>query len=233
MSINVANNPTIIYNGTSTIHSLVDNDSLNIASGSLTITSGASQVVGSLNVASGATLSLSGSGASFTASGATTIDGANLYAGGGATMTLSGATSYAAPGGATIQASGTGSLVDLSHLTTLAGGSYINILSVNALAGGEVDLSNLNNYTTGATGFYASGTGSTIDLSKLTGLLSDALYNSSLQASGGGTILDPLLATLNRTDVTTDGTGTLGTAQISTYTGGTIMANGSAPTTPA
>ena len=58
VSINVANNPTIIYNGTSTIHSLVDNDSLNIAGGSLTVTSGASQVVGSLNVASGDTFGL-------------------------------------------------------------------------------------------------------------------------------------------------------------------------------
>ncbi len=116
VTIDVANNPTIMYNGTSTIHSLVDNDSLNIAGGSLTITSGASQVVGSLNVASGATLSLSGSGASFTASGATTIDGANLYASGGATLALLGATSYAAQSAyppPTIQANVTGSVVDL------------------------------------------------------------------------------------------------------------------------
>ena len=145
-------------------------------------------------------------------------------------LAFPGVTSYPAQSASTaVQASGTGSLVDLSHLATLAGGTYINVLSVNALAGGKVDLSNLNNYTTGATHFAASGTASTIDLSKLTGLLSDALYDSSLQASGGGTILDPLLATLNRTDVTTDGTGTLGTAQISTYTGGTITANGGTP----
>ena len=90
-------------------------------------------------------------------------------------------------------------------------------------------MSNLTSYTAGATRFTASGTASTIDLSKLTALLSDASYNSSLQASSGGTILDPVLATLNRTDVTTDGTGTLGTAQISSFTGGTITANGGTP----
>ena len=90
-------------------------------------------------------------------------------------------------------------------------------------------MSNLTSYTAGATHFTASGTASTIDLSKLPALLSDASYTSSLQASSGGTIVDPVLATLNRTDVTTDGTGTLGTAQISTFTGGTITANGGTP----
>ena len=151
----------------------------------------------------------------------------------GQTLSLPNLTSYAAQSASvpTIQANGTGSVVDLSHLTTLSGDSF-NYLVVNALAGGEVNLSNLTS-TSGSTHFTADGAASTIDLSKLPGLLSDAGSGSSLQATNGGTILDPVLATLNQTDVTTDGTGTLATAQITTFTNGTITANGSAPTTPA
>ena len=229
VTINVANNPTITYNGTSTIHSLVDNDSLNIASGSLSITSGASQVVGSLNVASGATLSLSGSGASFTASGATTIDGANLYASGGAVLAFPNLTSYAAQSVyyPTIQANGTGSVVDLSHLTTLSGDTN-TFLSVNAQVGGKVNLSNLTSYTGGATFFTADGAASTIDLTNLTKLAAD-YYKNVLQATNGGTILDPLLTTLDHTDLTTDATSKLATAQITAFTSGTITANGGTP----
>ena len=129
----------------------------------------------------------------------------------------------------TIQANGTGSVVDLSHLTTLSGDTNINTSRSTRWLAARSVLSNLTSYTAGATRFYASGTASTIDLSKLPALLSDASYNSSLQASSGGTILDPVLATLNRTDVTTDGTGTLGTAQISSFSGGTITVNGGTP----
>ena len=228
VTINVANNPTIIYNGTSTIQSLVDNDTLSIAGGSLTVTSG-------LTVGSGATLSATNAGTSFTASGTTTINAANLYANNGAVLAFPSLTSYAglSSSATTIQANGAGSVVDLSHLTTLAGGPSGSFLYVNALAGGKVNLSNLTSYTAGATGFdadgSANGTPSTIDLSKLTGLFSDSYYNSRLVTTNGGTIVDPLLATLNRTDLTTDGTSTLGTSQITTYTNGTITANGGTP----
>ena len=227
VTINVANNPTIIYNGTSTIQSLVDNDTLSIAGGSLTVTSG-------LTVGSGATLSATNAGTSFTASGTTTINAANIYANNGAVLAFPNLTSYAGQSAyyPTIQANGAGSVIDLSHLTTLSGSTY-PWLVVNALAGGKVNLSNLTSYTAAATHFTAdgaaNGTPSTIDLSKLTGLFSDTSYHSLLQASNGGSIVDPVLTTLNQTDVTTDSPSTLGTSQITTFTNGTITANGGTP----
>ena len=168
-------------------------------------------------------------------SGLTSLDGDTVYANSGATLSFPNLTSYAGQSAyyPTIQANGAGSVIDLSHLTTLAGGPSGSFLYVNALAGGKVNLSNLTSYTAGATGFdadgSANGTPSTIDLSKLTGLFSDSYYNSRLVATNGGTIVDPLLATLNRTDLTTDGTSTLGTSQITTYTNGTITTNGGTP----
>jgi len=167
VTINVANNPTIIYNnGTSTIHSLVDDDSLNIAGGSLAVTSG-------LTVGSGATLSATNAGTSFTASGATTIDGANLYASGGATLSLPAATSYTQNTGSwnssrTLQASGAGSVLALPNLTTITGSTqYGSNLYVQALAGGHVNLGAATAVTGGAVNLTADGTNSVLDLSAL------------------------------------------------------------------
>ena len=128
------------------------------------------------------------------------------------TLSFPGLTSYAGQSAyyPTIQANG--DVIDLSHLTTLSGSTY-PWLVVNALAGGKVNLSNLTSYTAAATHFTAdgaaNGTPSTIDLSKLTGLFSDTSYHSLLPASNGGSIVDPVLTTLNQTDVTTDSPSTL------------------------
>ena len=109
----------------------------------------------------------------------------NLNANSGGTLALPSATSYS--GGGTIQASG--GTVDLSKLTTLTGASGYGNLAVNAYGGGKVDLSNITSQTGGRIYAHADGTGSIVDLSKLPELLSDAVYDSGLEASKGGSIL--------------------------------------------
>ena len=74
--------------------------------------------------------------------------------------------------------------------TTLQGATGYNGFTVNATGGGEVDLSKLTSDAGGRVQFYADGTGSTIDLSRLPQLFSDAAYNSSIDAQNGATILD-------------------------------------------
>src|SRR5271157_5874117 len=230
VTINVANNPPIIYNGTSSIHSLVDNDSLNIAGGSLTVTSG-------LTVGSGATLSATNAGTSFTASGATTIDGANLYASGGATLSLPAATSYTQNTGSwnsnrTLQASGAGSVLALPNLTTITGSTqYGSNLYVQALAGGHVNLGAATAVTGGAVNLTADGTNSVLDLSALQSFQGYFEYQyytstSNIQATNGGSILDPQLATVNTAGLTLDGTGTIGTASITALTNSTVAVSG-------
>ena len=96
---------------------------------------------------------------------------------------------------------------------------------VNALAGGKVDLSNLTSYTSGSTHFTADGAASTIDLSKLPGLLSDAGSGSSLQATNGGTIsLNSGTVDLTGVAISVASTGTIvgGTLQLF---GGTLSGN--------
>src|SRR5271157_3659322 len=229
VTINVANNPPIIYNGTSSIHSLVDNDSLNIAGGSLTVTSG-------LTVGSGATLSATNAGTSFTASGATTIDGANLYASGGATLSLPAATSYTQNTGSwnsnrTLQASGAGSVLALPNLTTITGSTqYGSNLYVQALAGGHVNLGAATAVTGGAVNLTADGTNSVLDLSALQSFQGYFEYQyytstSNIQATNGGTIvLNSGTVNLTGADVSAASTGTIvgGTLQLS---GGTLSGN--------
>ena len=52
---------------------------------------------------------------------------------------------------------------------------------------------------------------------KLPAIASNANNNSSLTAYNGGTILDPLLTTLNRAYLALDAASTLGTGQITAY----------------
>ena len=202
--ITAGNTLTILYNGSSSIESLTDNAAIDVTGGSLEVTSGASQVSGALSLAAGATFTASGSGVTFTATGAATIDGANLYASSGASLALPGATSYTGSNSSTLEATGAGSVLDLTHLTTLAGATGYSTLSINADSGGEVKLGSVTSQSTGEIYAHADGMDSVIDLSKLPQLVSDAQYNSGLEASNGGSILTGALTSVNRGDIHLD-----------------------------
>ena len=68
-----------------------------------------------------------------------------------------------------------------------------------------------------------------LDLSSLPTIVSDQGNNSLLSVTSGGTVLAPLLTTLTRTDLTIDGTATIPTGQITSYTGATITVNSGTP----
>jgi hypothetical protein len=228
--INAPGNITVTHSGGDhTVHSLQSTDALVLSGGSLTVAAGASQISGALTV-TGATLSAAGAGTSFTATGTTSLTGASLFATGGATLTLP-ATSYT--GGpnfdTTLQASDPNSKLDLSHVATLKGAGMYADLNVRALGGGKVDLSGVTSYPTGRTGILADGTNSVVDLSQLPKLISDANWNSGLEARNGGTVKVPLLTTLNRVDLTVNANATLATRQITAFTGATITDNGATP----
>src|SRR5581483_9833544 len=134
----------------------------------------------------------------------------------------------------TLQASGAGSVLDLRNVTSITNGTaYDTNLSINALAGGVVNLAGTTHLADATTGDFryrainlsADGSSSSINLSALTSFLDYYAGNtngenrsSSLAVTNGGTIQAPLLTTLQGVAFTLDGSGTLPTAQITTLT---------------
>ena len=95
----------------------------------------------------------------------------------------------------------------------------------NAYSGGELDLSRLASNPSGRNFFQVSGSGSVLDLSSLPSVISDQDNNSEINVSTGGTLLDPLLTALMRTDLSVDGPATVATAQITSITGSQVFAS--------
>src|SRR5208337_4126307 len=157
---------------------------------------------------------------------------------GGVTLTLPAATSYTQNTGSwnsnrTLQASGAGSVLALPNLTTITGSTqYGSNLYVQALAGGHVNLGAATAVTGGAVNLTADGTNSVLDLSALQSFqgyfINFQIYTSTsnIQATNGGSILDPRLATVNTAGLTLDGTGTIGTASITALTNSTVTVSG-------
>ena len=168
----------------------------------------------------------------------TSISGDDVYASGGAVVAFPNVTALSTPNSyeGTIQASGTSgsggtgtpSEVDLSHVTTLTGTTDY-IYYFNAYSGGEINLSHLASNPSGRNFFQVSSTGSVIDLSDLPTIVSNQGNNSLLSVTSGGTLVDPLLTTLTDTDLTIDGTATIPTGQLTSYTGATITVNSGTP----
>ena len=104
----------------------------------------ASAEVRGLSLPSSATLNVSGTNASFIAHGATSIDGANLYAGGGGTLALPGLAHYSAQiatnGYPFWQADGASSVLDLDGLVSYTGAAYPWNSRIDATGGGRVTL---------------------------------------------------------------------------------------------
>ena len=178
----------------------------------------------------GGTLSLSGGTASF--SGLTDADGSSLEASGGGKLTVSTLTSYA--GGVTytslLEATGTGSLLSLPALTKMTEdtSSYSSRTQVQALSGGDVELPALTSISGGPVQLESDGAGSTLNINALASLTGNTgqQYFSGLQVTNHGTASTSALATLKEANLTLDGTGTLSTSQITTFTGGTLSLSG-------
>ena len=134
---------------------------------------------------------------------AASIDGASFYVNDGVSLSLPSATSYVgqSQNDTVFRASGAGSALDLSTLTTASGGSFISRLWIEALGGGTVDLSNTSGITGGATRVVADA--GTVDLAAAT-QFNDTNGNrlSTIYAENGGNVLlNPTSISLS--DVTT------------------------------
>jgi hypothetical protein len=152
--INTAANATIsILSGESFNVQAVTTGShstLSIA-GALTVTTGTSTLSGPLTVTNGE-LMVSGSGATLTANSTTTISSSYLIVQNGGQLMLPQLTSYTA-GGQYFQVNGSGSLLDVSALTSLSVPSSLTLYATNGgtmkLANALTSLSNTSIYDTG------------------------------------------------------------------------------------
>ena len=178
------------------------NDTLSFTGGSLTI--GANSTLSGPLSMTGGTLTATGSSVNLTANGSTTISEASLFAIGGATLSLPQMTSYTAANFATFQADGAGSVLDVSALTTVTQqGNW----KINATNGGEVKLTGMTSL-----GNFADGTVFITD-------------------TGGSTLLDSNVATLDGDSVMLDGTDAGVASGWTTFTNGTLTLTGAAPAT--
>ena len=153
----------------------------------------------------------------------TNVDQASLYVENGGRLTLPLVTSAIKSDGCygvDWQATGVGSVLDMSAVTNLYGGDcfYVNL---RALSGGLVVVSNLVTITNGYVAAYADGAGSVVDLRK------QANYPSAdrvldLEARNSGRIIVPSLVDSGRTRVTLRNGGLMDTAQLRRVIGVTV-----------
>jgi hypothetical protein len=165
-------------------------DTLSITGGSLMVTSGGSVLSGALSMTGGA-LTATGAGVTFSANGTTSVSSASLYAKNGATVSLPGMTSYTNTDttsntiSVTFQADGSGSVLDISALSSLTEVGYYAFENLDATNGG------------------------TLKLKGCTSLAGHVYYGGqsiNITDTGGSSVLDSNLTTLDQVDVTLDGT---------------------------
>ena len=130
----------------------------------------------------------------------------------------------------TVVATGANSIIDMSSLTSLAGGdgNHRNAgpfdVKFQALFGGKVDLSNLT-AVTGRTQMRAHGAGSIMDLSSLT-----EIPGGELVVGEEGQLLVPNLTSIERTDLFVQSDGQLDLPSLTNFSGGmefdTVIATG-------
>jgi len=151
VAINVSGTtPTItISSDVESVNSITADDPLVISGGGLTVAAN-STISGGLSM-TGGSLTANGSGVSLIVTGTTTVSVANLYAEGGATLSLPQLSSYSGGGDfvtSTLQASGAGSLLSLPALTTItASTAFDSSVQVGPSSGGDVEFPLLTQVT--------------------------------------------------------------------------------------
>ena len=126
-----------------------------------------------------------------------------------------------------IQASGAGSVLDLTSLTSLVGATGYSTLNINAQAGGEVNLSNVTSQPSGRIYANAQGTNSVIDFSKLPELFSDSHMTQGSRPVPAARSSRGALTTLNRGDLQLDdNTSSITTSKITSITSSNLYVYG-------
>jgi len=195
VTINVVGTITVTHaSGIDTIRSLTSAENLSITGGTLTVTTGASSVNGTFNLTNTGQVGVNGAGASFVANSTTTLTGGHLFAGAGGQLNLPNASTYAETpfGNTTFQATGAGSKIDLTSVTSITGTN--GSLNVQALAGGTIELDGLTSTTAHDLNLSVDGASSVLKLDALTSA-SDSSFISNLTIANGGTLTAPVLST--------------------------------------
>jgi fibronectin-binding autotransporter adhesin len=228
VTIDVPGVTVTIGSNVESVNSVTIDDPLNIAGGGLSA-SATSTISGGLTMTAG-TLTVSGAGASLTVTGATTVSGANVYAEAGATINLSGLTSFTSDGVSTLEAIGTGSVLNLPNLTTVTEGSnnWGAKVQLEALAGATLNLPDLRTISTGTVFLEGDGSGSALDLPDLTGFAEVSGFgDSTLQVSDGATADIGLLSSLSNVNLDVVGTGEdLALGGITSFGAGNVTVSG-------
>ncbi|MFO0899491.1 MAG: PEP-CTERM sorting domain-containing protein [Pirellulales bacterium] len=138
----------------------------------------------------------------------TNVDRTNITAAAGGQIALPLVTSYTGPSiyNGLLAADGGGSLLDLTKITSFAGGNGRSA-QVFATNGGKVDLSSVPQISGGATDVRANFAGSVVDLSALTSWTHTGGDTSRLWAQNGGKVLTPNLTSIVDVDVHVEGAG--------------------------
>lgn len=169
----------------------------------------------------------------------TTLDGTSVLVSGGVTLAFPALTSvtHTAPIDRTWQASGAGSVLDLSTLTNLIGSTNGSVgLLINAMSGGQVDVSGMTTITVpslpgtsinGTVEILADGMGSVVSFDSLNDFTDDGIITPSrLEIKNGGNLQIPNVSTLNGIDVIVGPTGTINVTQLTAITNATVSVNG-------
>ena len=193
-----AADPAIQITTVVSIKSVNSQHAIAILNGSLTVTSGASSI-----------------------NAATTLTGASLYAKTGATLSLPMATSYTGHWSVhtILSASGAGSKIDLSHLTTFlgggnSGGGATNVTSVLPTNGGEIDLAGAISSNGQMNDFTLDNTGGILGVSGVT-----SLSGTTLTVGGGQNLSFTALTTLDKVNMAISGGSQVAFPVATSYTG--------------
>ena len=216
---------TLEATGTGSVLSMPELTSIaNTSSGSTLVEalSGGKVELPALNQVTGSNVTLESSGSGSALTGATgnapataTASAANFEVSGGATLSLPQLASYTQPVGCcytgTLEATGAGSLLSLTGLTSIADTSSGSTL-VEALQGGDVELPALTTSTGNVTYQTDSSTSNTIDLPLLASLTNGTLNDA------GGTVTVPVLTTASGANFYVSNGLTLNLPELTSYT---------------
>ncbi len=239
---NLAPAHTILLDIDQVAKSLSISSSLTIAGGKTLSVVGIAAIAGNFRTESNATVSVTGSDSSLQITGTANVDGSNLIATAGGEIRLPQVTSYAHKSTSnnqqrTIRVDGAGSLIDLSGVTSISGGTHYNSrLSISAYSGGVINLSKTQSITDPATGdgnyrsidVSSTGVGSLVRLDALTSFIDQYAFDfgagiySSLSATQGGEVRVPLLTNLQGVNLVIGRDSTIATNQIVSFISGRI-----------
>jgi hypothetical protein len=212
---------TVTLTGSSTIKSLHTKQAFVMAGGTLVV-SQPSEASAALTLRSFATLRANGPEALFLATGPTTLAGVSLVANNGGSITLPALTNYNSNLGTHFQATGSGSVIDLSNLTSLTA-SQSATFTVDAQNGGKINLVQVDTMV-GNVRVTANGNDSDVDLSSVTSFTNPVnSSNGALVTVNGGRVRMPGITSLDKIDLTVG--GTMDTSQLTAISNATITLN--------